>query len=63
MLMLQHQVNIAAWRTGRAEKGGQTLTVLTLDQPLPLPVLEEFRKLEFVRHATQIFLGTAIERD
>jgi D-3-phosphoglycerate dehydrogenase / 2-oxoglutarate reductase len=63
MLMMQHQVNIAAWRTGRAEKGGQTLTVLTLDQPLPLPVLEEFRKLEFVRHATQIFLGTAIERD
>lgn len=55
-LMAQRNINIAAWRTGRAEKGGQTLTVVTIDQPLPEAVLTEFRKQEYVRHATQIVL-------
>jgi D-3-phosphoglycerate dehydrogenase len=55
-LMAQHKINIAAWRTGRAEKGGQTLTVLTLDTALPDSLLEDFRKLEIVRHATQMVL-------
>jgi D-3-phosphoglycerate dehydrogenase / 2-oxoglutarate reductase len=56
-LLGQHSINIAAWRTGRAEKGGQTLTVLTLDQALPEPLLNEFRKQDFVRHATQLVLS------
>ncbi|HVO68425.1 MAG TPA: ACT domain-containing protein, partial [Aggregatilineaceae bacterium] len=56
-LLAQHGVNIAAWRTGRATKGGQTLTVLTLDQPLPDDVLTEFRAQEFVRHANQLLLN------
>jgi D-3-phosphoglycerate dehydrogenase len=55
-LMATHNINIAAWRTGRASKGGQTLTVLTLDQPVPEEMLQEFRKQEFVRHATQLVL-------
>lgn len=56
MLMAQHKINIAAWRTSRAEKGGQTLTVLTLDQKIPDDLLAEFRKQDFVRHATQLVL-------
>jgi D-3-phosphoglycerate dehydrogenase len=55
-LLGDHGINIAAWRTGRASKGGQTLTVLTLDQPLPDDLLERFRALDFVRHATQVCL-------
>jgi len=55
-LLGQNNINIGAWRTGRAEKGGQTLTVLTLDQPLSDAMLAEFRKQEFVRHATQLEL-------
>jgi D-3-phosphoglycerate dehydrogenase len=55
-LMAQHKINIAAWRTGRAEKGGQTLTVVTIDQPLSEDLLAKFRTLEFVRHATQLIL-------
>jgi D-3-phosphoglycerate dehydrogenase len=55
-LLATHRINIAAWRTGRAEKGGQTLTVLTLDQPISESLLEEFRKLPVVRHATQMVL-------
>jgi D-3-phosphoglycerate dehydrogenase len=53
-LLANNQVNIASWQTGRAEPGGQTLTVLTLDQPLPDEVLHELRQLEFVRHAHQV---------
>jgi D-3-phosphoglycerate dehydrogenase len=56
-LMAKQGINIAAWRTGRAEKGGQTLTVVTIDQPLPEETLQEFRQQEYVRHATQIVLG------
>jgi D-3-phosphoglycerate dehydrogenase len=55
-LMATQGINIAAWRTGRAEKGGQTLTVVTIDQPLPDHLLQEFRKQDYVRHATQIVL-------
>ncbi|MEP7284743.1 MAG: phosphoglycerate dehydrogenase [Chloroflexota bacterium] len=57
MLMSEHNINIANWRTGRDQKGGQTLTVLTIDQALPEPLLEEFRAQDFVRHATQLVLA------
>lgn len=53
-LMANSQVNIASWHTGRAEPGGSTLTVLTLDQPIPDEVMEELRRQDFVRHAHQI---------
>ena len=56
MLLSQHQINIAAWRTGRVERGGETLTVLTLDQPLSGDLLVEFRQQDYVRHALQIEL-------
>lgn len=53
-LMANNAVNIASWYTGRAEPGGQTLTVLALDHPLSDTVLDELRQLEFVRHARQV---------
>lgn len=53
-LMANNAVNIASWYTGRAEPGGHTLTVLTLDHPIPDAVLDELRQLEFVRHARQV---------
>ena len=53
-LLASNNVNIASWQTGRAERGGYTLTALTLDQPLPQPVLEELRGMDFVRHAHQV---------
>ncbi len=52
-LMATNNVNIASWQTGRAEPGGQTLTVLTLDQPLPEDVLSQLLQFDFVRHAHQ----------
>ncbi|MCK6576689.1 MAG: phosphoglycerate dehydrogenase [Anaerolineae bacterium] len=56
-LMAESGINIATWQTGRATPGGNTLTVLTLDEPLPEAVLAALRALEFVRHAHQIALG------
>jgi D-3-phosphoglycerate dehydrogenase len=53
-LMATNNVNIASWQTGRAEPGGHTLTVLSLDQPIPDTVMDELRRLEFVRHAHQV---------
>ncbi len=53
-LMATNNVNIASWQTGRAEPGGHTLTVLTLDQPIPDSVLDELRRLDFIRHAHQV---------
>jgi D-3-phosphoglycerate dehydrogenase / 2-oxoglutarate reductase len=54
MLMANNSVNIASWQTGRAEPGGQTLTVLTLDEPISDDVLEELRQQDFVRHAHRL---------
>jgi len=55
-LMADNQINIASWHTGRAERGGQTLTILTLDNALPEVVLEILRNQDFVRHAHQVEL-------
>jgi D-3-phosphoglycerate dehydrogenase len=56
MFMAENGVNIASWQTGRAEPGGHTLTVMTLDEPIPDALLDALRQQEFVRHAVQIQL-------
>lgn len=53
-LLSSHNVNIASWHTGRAEPGGHTLTILTLDEEIPEAVFDELRQLDFVRHAHQV---------
>jgi D-3-phosphoglycerate dehydrogenase len=55
-LMATNGINIASWQTGRSQPGGNTLTVLTLDQPMSDSVLEDLRAQDFVRHAHQIAL-------
>jgi D-3-phosphoglycerate dehydrogenase len=55
-LMAENDVNIASWQTGRAGPGGQTLTVLTLDQPVSDAVFAQLLALDFIRHAHQIRL-------
>ncbi|MBL8161352.1 MAG: phosphoglycerate dehydrogenase, partial [Anaerolineae bacterium] len=52
-LLAKNHVNIASWHTGRAERGGNTLTILSLDEPLSENVLQEVARLEFVRHIHQ----------
>jgi D-3-phosphoglycerate dehydrogenase len=53
-LMATNNINIAGWHTGRAYPGGNTLSVIGLDEPLPDAVLDELRRQEFVRHAHQV---------
>jgi D-3-phosphoglycerate dehydrogenase len=54
--MAENGVNIAGWQTGRAEPGGNTLTVMTLDAPIDEALLEALRAKDFVRHAVQMKL-------
>jgi D-3-phosphoglycerate dehydrogenase len=56
MLMAENGVNIASWFTGRAEPGGHTLTVLSLDQPMAEEAFQKLLALDFVRHAHQAHL-------
>lgn len=53
-MMANNNINIASWYTGRATPGGHTLTVLTLDEPLPDALLNELRQQNFIRHAHQV---------
>jgi len=53
-LLANNEVNIASWHTGRANPGGNTLTVLTLDEPMPDHIFDSLMNLEFVRHAHQV---------
>ncbi len=53
-LMAENGINIGSWQTGRTERGGHTLTVLTLDEELPEHVLAQLTSLDFVRHAHQV---------
>lgn len=55
-LLANNNVNIASWHTGRAQPGGHTLTVLTLDEALPERLIAELEEQEFVRHAHQVAL-------
>lgn len=53
-LMADNGINIGSWQTGRAERGGNTLTVLTLDEALPDALFTELTRLDFIRHAHQV---------
>jgi D-3-phosphoglycerate dehydrogenase len=54
--MADNNVNIASWQTGRAEPGGHTLTVMSLDEPVSEALIDQLRQQEFVRHAVQVIL-------
>jgi D-3-phosphoglycerate dehydrogenase len=54
--MAENNVNIASWQTGRAEPGGNTLTVMSLDEPVSEALIEQLRQQDFVRHAVQVIL-------
>ena len=53
-LMAENGINIASWHTGRAEPGGNTLTVLTFDEPLPDSLMDILGQQDFVRHVHQL---------
>lgn len=54
LLLAENNINIADWRTGRAERGGHTLSIATLDEPIPDAVIETLLAQDYIRHARQI---------
>jgi D-3-phosphoglycerate dehydrogenase len=40
----QHEINIACMNLGRRERKGEAMVVLSLDSPVPPPVVEELRR-------------------
>ena len=56
-LLAQNNVNIAGWYTGRAGPGGNTLSVLTLDEPLSGKVIAQLEELDFIRHVHQLWIN------
>lgn len=55
-LMANEGLNIASWYTGRVKPGGNTLTILSLDEPISDPILDLLTAQEFIRHATRVEL-------
>lgn len=55
-LLASNEINIGSWYTGRAQPGGNTLSVLTLDTPISETVLNELRQQDFIRHAHQVYI-------
>ena len=53
-LMAENGINIASWHTGRAEPGGNTLTVLNFDEALPEALMDILRAQDFIRHVHQL---------
>lgn len=53
-LMAEGGVNIASWHTGRANPGGNTLTVLTFDDSIPATLMDTLREQDFIRHVHQL---------
>ena len=47
----------AAMQVGRQQVRGQAVMIVTLDDPLPRPVLDEVRTIEGLRHAHYVDLG------
>jgi D-3-phosphoglycerate dehydrogenase len=50
-------INIAEWRLGRMARGGQALSFINLDDPVPETVLEALRGLPEVTWAEAAWLG------
>lgn len=50
-------VNIAAMQVGRQQVRDQAVMIVTLDDPLPRPVLDELRGIEGLSHAHYVDLG------
>ena len=52
----RHRINIARMTFGRKEAGGDAITVLNVDSPVPPSVLKEVEKIENVTSAHLISL-------
>lgn len=50
-LLGQNHVNIAGMQLGREKRGGRAVSVVNVDDPIPVPVLEEIRRIPNIVYA------------
>jgi len=55
-LLGSHKINIAAMTFGRQKPGGMAITVLNVDSPVPVEVIEKMKKIENVLAVKEIRL-------
>lgn len=55
-LLGAHGINIATMQVGRQDIGGDAIMMLTIDKPIPKPVLEEIQQIEGIMKAKEIDL-------
>lgn len=55
-LLGKNNINIAGWQLGRNTKGEKALAIISLDDPIPSPVLDLLKSLPFVENARLIRL-------
>ena len=55
----QHDINIACMNLGRRERKGEAMVVLSVDSPVPAPVLEELRQATDATFAQALHLPAA----
>jgi D-3-phosphoglycerate dehydrogenase len=53
-LLGNNEINIGGMQVGRHERGHEALMVLTVDEPVPDPLLDELRQLEGMQNAKLI---------
>ena len=54
--MGKHDINIATWRTGRAEPGGLAISFVSVDNDIPESVINILRDLELVMKVKKVKL-------
>jgi D-3-phosphoglycerate dehydrogenase len=53
-LLGQNQVNIAGMVLGREKPGGQAVSVVNVDSPIPAPVLDQIRRMPNIVYAKMV---------
>jgi len=53
-LLGQNNVNIAGMQLGRQQRGGRAVSVVNVDDPIPLPVLDKIRRIPNIVYAKSV---------
>jgi D-3-phosphoglycerate dehydrogenase len=55
-LLGKHGINIAGMTFGRLKKGGEAITVLNIDSPVPSNLLDKIKKIQYIKGVKAIKL-------
>jgi L-serine dehydratase len=52
--LLKHNINVAFFRVGRKQRGGEALMIIETDQPIPDPLIEAIEDFEWVQWVRKV---------